>query len=170
MRNGSLKSPEVLDATGLRFAVVAARWNSRFTDRLLAGALRALRDAGAKKGDVSVVRVPGSFELISACRRAAAGGSVSAIVSLGCLIRGETPHFDVLANSVASALAHLNATQDVPISFGVLTCDNEKQARARSGGAAGHAGIEAAEAAIEMARMRRGAIPARTRRAPGPVR
>lgn len=154
MRNGSLKSPEGLDATGLRFAVVAARWNSRFTDRLLAGALKTLRGAGARKGDVSVVRVPGSFELISACRRAASAGNVSAVVSLGCLIRGETPHFDVLAHSVASALAHLNATQDVPISFGVLTCDNERQARARAGGSAGHAGVEAAEAAIEMARLR----------------
>ena len=153
MRNGSLK-PSGLDATGLRFAVVAARWNSRVTDRLLAGAVRTLRGAGAKTGDVSVVRVPGSFELISACRRAAADGKVSAVVSLGCLIRGETPHFDVLAHSVASALAHLNASQDVPISFGVLTCDNERQARERSGGKAGHAGIEAAEAAIEMARMR----------------
>lgn len=153
MRNRSLKSPGGLDATGLRFAVVAARWNSRFTDRLLSGAVRALRSAGARTADVSVVRVPGSFELISACRRAAANGKVSAVVSLGCLIRGETPHFDVLAHSVASALAHLNASQDVPISFGVLTCDNEKQARDRSGGKAGHAGVEAAEAAIEMARL-----------------
>ena len=154
MRNGSLKPAGDLDATGLRFAVVAARWNSRVTDRLLAGAVRTLKSAGARTGDVSVVRVPGSFELISACRRAATDGNVSAVVSLGCLIRGETPHFEVLAHSVATALAHLNASQDVPISFGVLTCDNEEQARDRSGGKGGHAGIEAAAAAIEMARLR----------------
>jgi len=154
MRNGSLNPAGSLDATGLRFAVVAARWNPKVTDRLLAGAVRTLRSAGARTGDVDVVRVPGSFELISACRRAAVDGNVSAVVSLGCLIRGETPHFEVLAHSVASALAHLNASQDVPISFGVLTCDNEKQARDRSGGKSGHAGVEAAAAAIEMARMR----------------
>jgi len=157
MRNGSLKPEGSLDAAGLRFGVVAARWNSRITDRLLSGAVRTLRKAGAKTSDVSVVRVPGSFELISASRRAAADGGVDAVVSLGCLIRGETPHFDVLAHSVASALAHLNASQDVPIAFGVLTCDDEKQARDRSGGRAGHAGVEAAQAAIEMARMMKGA-------------
>ncbi len=155
MRNGSLKREAKLDATGLRFGVVAARWNSRYTDRLLTGAVRTLRRAGAKTADVAVVRVPGSFELVSACRRAAATGGVDAVVSLGCLIRGETPHFEVLANSVASALAHLNASQDVPIAFGVLTCDDEKQARDRSGGKAGHAGVEAAEAAIEMAMLMR---------------
>jgi 6,7-dimethyl-8-ribityllumazine synthase len=149
-----LKRSGGLDATGLRFAVVAARWNSRVTDRLLSGAVRTLKKAGARPRDVSVVRVPGSFELISACRSAAAGGDVSAVVSLGCLIRGETPHFDVLASSVASGLAHLNASQDVPITFGVLTCDNEHQARERSGGRAGNAGVEAAQAAIEMARIR----------------
>ena len=152
-----MKREGSLDAAGLRFGVVAARWNSRFTDRLLSGAVRTLRKAGARNSDVSVVRVPGSFELVAACRRAAADGGVDAVVSLGCLIRGETPHFDVLAHSVASALAHLNASQDVPIAFGVLTCDDEKQARDRSGGKAGHAGVEAAQAAIEMARLMRGA-------------
>jgi 6,7-dimethyl-8-ribityllumazine synthase len=155
MRNGSLKPARGQDAKGLRFAVVASRWNSLVTDRLLAGAVRTLRNAGARPGDVSVIRVPGSFELISASRRAAIAGDVSAVVSLGCLIRGETPHFDVLAHSVASALAHLNASQDVPIAFGVLTCDNERQARDRSGGKAGHAGVEAAQAAIEMAKLMR---------------
>ena len=155
MRNRSLKRGAKLDARGLRFGVVAARWNSRFTDRLLTGAVRTLRQAGARTADVSVVRVPGSFELVSACRRAAASGGVDAVVSLGCLIRGETAHFDVLAHSVASALAHLNATQDVPIAFGVLACNDEKQARDRSGGKAGHAGVDAAEAAIEMARLMR---------------
>jgi 6,7-dimethyl-8-ribityllumazine synthase len=149
-----LQDRDPLDAKGLNFAVVAARWNAEVTDRLLDGALRALRDAGARDEDVSVVRVPGSFELVSACRYEVQRPR-SAVVSLGCLIRGETPHFDILAHSVATALAQLNATQDVPIAFGVLTCDSREQAMERAGGSAGNAGGEAAEAAIAMARLRR---------------
>jgi len=158
MRKGSLPDRERLDAKGLSFAVVAARWNADVTDRLLDGALSALREAGAK--DVSVVRVPGSFELVSACRWEVRRPR-SAVVSLGCLIRGDTPHFDVLSRSVADALAHLNAAQDVPIAFGVLTCDDHAQAMERAGGRAGNAGREAAQAAIAMARLRKPA-----RRAP----
>ena len=162
MRKGSLPDPEPLDAKGLSFAVVAARWNADVTDRLLDGALSALREAGAR--EVAVVRVPGSFELVSACRWEVRR-SRSAVVSLGCLIRGDTPHFDVLSRSVASALAHLNAAQDVPIAFGVLTCDDRAQALARAGGKAGNAGREAAHAAIAMARLRRNGRPAARPRA-----
>lgn len=156
MREGSLQDRESLDAKGLAFAVVAARWNSDVTDRLLDGALGALRDAGADAGDISVVRVPGSFELVSACRWEARPPR-DAVVSLGCLIRGETPHFEVLAHSVAAALAQLNASQDVPIAFGVLTCDSRAQAMDRAGGSSGNAGAEAAQAAIAMANLRRAA-------------
>lgn len=152
MRRGSLQRESSLNAGGLSFAVVAARWNGEITERLLEGAVGALKRAGAKPKDVTIMRVPGSFELVSACRRALRL-KVSAIVTLGCLIRGETPHFDVLAHAVAGALAHLNASQDVPIAFGVLTCENKKQALERTGGRAGHVGIEAAQAAIEMARL-----------------
>jgi 6,7-dimethyl-8-ribityllumazine synthase len=152
MRNGSLEIENPLDAGGLAFAVVAARWNADVTDRLAGGAEETLRGAGA--GEVRVVRVPGSFELIAACRRAAGWPKISAVVALGCLIRGDTPHFDVLAHSVAGALAHLNAIQEIPITFGVLTCENRQQALDRCGGPAGHVGIEAARAAIEMARLR----------------
>ena len=151
-----MQDRESLDAKGLNFAVVAARWNSDVTDRLLDGALAALRSAGVDDGDLAVVRVPGSFELVSACRWEARPPR-SAVVSLGCLIRGETPHFEFLAQSVASALAHLNAAQDVPIAFGVLTCDSRAQAIARAGGPAGNAGAEAAQAAIAMANLRRSA-------------
>ncbi len=160
MRKGSLPDAELLDAKGLSFAVVAARWNADVTERLLDGALSALREAGAR--DVSVVRVPGSFELVSACRWEVRR-SRSAVVSLGCLIRGDTPHFDVLSRSVASALAHLNAEQDVPIAFGVLTCDDRAQALDRAGGKAGNAGRDAARAAIAMARLRGRASRARGR-------
>jgi 6,7-dimethyl-8-ribityllumazine synthase len=153
-----LKGRDPLDAKGLNFAVVAARWNADVTDRLLEGALSVLRGAGARDEDIVVVRVPGSFELVSACRYEVRR-SRSAVVSLGCLIRGETPHFEILAHSVAAALAQLNAAQDVPIAFGVLTCDNRDQAMARAGGSAGNAGGEAAEAAIAMARLRRGRRP-----------
>lgn len=160
MRKGSLPdAAEPLDAKDFSFAVVAARWNSDVTDRLLDGALSALREAGAR--EVSVVRVPGSFELVSACRWEARRSS--AVVSLGCLIRGDTPHFDVLSRSVAGALAQLNAAQDVPIAFGVLTCDDHAQAMERAGGRAGNAGAEAARAAIEMARLRRASSRAKRR-------
>lgn len=165
MRDSSLQAREPLDAKGLTFAVVAARWNPDVTDRLLDGAVGALKRAGARDADVSVVRVPGAFELVSACRWEA-GRHRSAVVSLGCLIRGETPHFDVLAHSVASALAGLNAAQDVPIAFGLLTCDDREQAMARAGGASGNAGAEAADAAIVMARLR----PRRSADRPSPAR
>jgi 6,7-dimethyl-8-ribityllumazine synthase len=148
-----LQERDLLDAKGLSFAVVAARWNRDVTDRLLDGALDELRRAGARDEDVTVVYVPGAFELVSACRWESER-SRSGVVALGCLIRGETPHFEVLAHSVAGALAHLNAVQNVPVTFGLLTCDDREQAMARAGGASGNAGAEAAEAAIAMARLR----------------
>src|SRR5574340_87899 len=100
MRRGSLQRESALDAGGLSFAVVAARWNGEITERLLEGAVGALKRAGARRKDVTVLRVPGSFELVAACRRALRL-KPSAVVTLGCLIRGETPHFEVLSHSVA---------------------------------------------------------------------
>lgn len=153
MRAGSLKQPPSFDAGGMTFAVIASRWNGDVTDRLLEGALDALGRAGARREDIAVTRVPGAFELVSACRHAATSGAFSAVVALGCLLRGATSHFDVLSHSVAGGLAHLNATQSVPIAFGVLTCETRRQAIERSGGRAGHAGVEAAHAAVEMAAL-----------------
>ena len=153
MRTRSLtRRPGSLDAEGMTFAVVASTWNGDVTDRLLAGALDTLGRAGARTEDIAVTRVPGAFELVSACRRAASS-KVSAVVALGCLLRGATSHFDVLAHSVGAALANLNAVQDVPIAFGVLTCETRRQALERSGGRAGHAGVDAASAAIAMASL-----------------
>lgn len=154
MRKGSLNYQETGDARQLAFTVVAAKWNADITEKLLDGALSALQAAGARKSDVRVLRVPGSFELVSACRLAVAR-KVSAVVALGCLLRGETPHFEILANAVAAAIAALNASQNVPITFGVLACENRRQALARCGGKSGHAGREAAQAAIAMARLRK---------------
>src|SRR5258706_613487 len=154
MRKGSLNNQETGDARELAFTVVAARWNDEITEKLLDGALSVLHAAGARKGAVRILRVPGSFELISACRLAVRR-KVSAVVALGCLLRGETPHFEILAHSVAAAIANLNAAQNVPITFGVLTCENRRQALERCGGKSGHAGREAAQAAIAMARLRK---------------
>ncbi len=154
MRKGKPEKVSGLGARGLSFAVIASRWNGDIVERLLDGALRVLRGAGAGARSVSVVRVPGSFELVPACRRAMnSPRRFSAVVALGCLIRGETPHFEILAHAVGGALAQLNATSRVPVTFGVLTCDNRKQALARSGGRGGNAGAEAARAAIEIARL-----------------
>lgn len=128
-------------------AVIAARFNERVTDRLLAGAVGALQDAGVTH---ETFRVSGSFELSAAARAAARTRRFDAIVPLGCLIRGETPHFEFIAGAVASGLMRLSLEETVPIVFGVLTCDTVAQALDRAGGAEGNKGAEAAQAALEM--------------------
>jgi 6,7-dimethyl-8-ribityllumazine synthase len=140
-----------LDAAGLRFGVVCARWNSTITDAMLASALEALRRRGARAEDVTVARVPGAFELISGARALGTARRLHALIALAAIVRGETSHHEVLSNAVASALATLSAGTDLPIGFGVLTCDSMEQARLRT-----EKGAEAAEAAIEMANFRRG--------------
>ncbi len=127
-----------------------ARWNEDITRKLEAGALEAATSAGAR---ADLFTVAGSFELPPAVALLAATGSYDAVVPLGCLIRGETPHFDVLAHAVARALAELAVTYPVAIPFGVLTCDTVAQARARAGGRLGNKGAEAMEAALEMAAL-----------------
>lgn len=151
MRKVSFKTSGVRASRALRIAVIAACWHDDVVDRLLVGALAALHKAGVLERQVRVIRVPGSFELVAACGRVARSKRFSAAVALGCLIRGETPHFEVLADSVAGTLAWLNVSQEMPVTLGVLTCDNRRQALARSGGRAGNAGAEAAEAAMIMA-------------------
>ncbi len=134
-----------------RVAVVAARFNERVTDKLLAGAVRALQDAGAVH---ETFRVPGSFELPAAARQLARSKRFDAVVPLGCLIRGETPHFEFIADAVANGLMRLSLEEDVPVVFGVLTCDSLAQALDRAGGAEGNKGAEAAQAALEMLVLR----------------
>jgi len=147
-----------LDAAGLRFTVVCSRWNPTVTEALLKSALAALERHGAKGRDVVVARVPGAFELAAAAGAAIRSGKSDALVVLGAIVKGETPHDRVLGHAVAGALASLSARTGTPIGFGVLTCDTMDQARARSG-----KGAEAAEAAIEMANLNR----RRRRRAKG---
>ena len=147
-------SPKQLEgdtsAAGLRFAVLCARWNPTVTEALLRTALEALSRRGARGADVTVVRVPGVFELPAAARAVLEKGRTDALVVLGAIVRGQTSHHEVLGHAVATALAQFSAETGQPIGFGVLTCDTMEQARQRSG-----KGAEAAEAAIEMANLRR---------------
>jgi 6,7-dimethyl-8-ribityllumazine synthase len=140
-----------LDAKGIRFALVVARWNESVTSRLLSGAEDALLRHGADPDTLTIVRVPGSWELALAASRRAATRRVDAIVALGALVRGETPHFDVLAAAAAKGLAQAGMAAGIPVIFGVLTCDTLEQALDRAGGKAGNKGWDAALAAIEMA-------------------
>jgi 6,7-dimethyl-8-ribityllumazine synthase len=144
-----------LDAKGLKVALVASRWNDVVTARLVEGALDAFVRHGAEGSDVTLVKVPGSFELPQVAAKLAAGGRYHAIVALGCLIRGETPHFDLLAAEATKGLAGVGVTSGVPVVFGVLTCDTMEQAIDRAGGKAGNKGWDAAVAAIEMVSLYR---------------
>ena len=140
-----------LDAKGIRVALVVARWNEAVTSRLLTGAEECLVRHGADRETLTVVRVPGSWELPLAASRLAATRKFDAIVALGALIRGETPHFDVLAAAAAKGLVQAGMAAGIPVIFGVLTCDTIEQAMDRAGGKAGNKGWDAALAAIEMA-------------------
>jgi len=140
-----------LDATGLNFAILVARFNSAITEKLLAGAREAFTKAGAKSQQVFYV--PGAFELPFAAKKLAERGGFDAIVALGAVIRGGTPHFDYVAGEAARGLQQAGLDSGVPVIFGVLTTDNWEQAEARAGGAAGNKGFDAAMTAIEMARF-----------------
>ncbi len=140
----------VLDASGVRVAVIAARFNSGITDSLLAGALAALREHGASDDAVTAIRVPGAWELPQAAARAVRSGRYDAVVALGCVIRGETPHFDYVCQEASLGLGAVARSADIPVLFGVLTTDDEAQARARSGAGKDNKGYEAAIAALDM--------------------
>jgi 6,7-dimethyl-8-ribityllumazine synthase len=144
-----------LAAEGMRFAIVVARWNAVITDRLLEGALDALLRSGAKRPDISVVRVPGAWEVPAASRAIANQHKVDAIVTLGCLLRGETAHYEAIYNEVARGIGQSQQETGVPHSFGVLTCETLEQALNRAGIKAGNKGFEAAIAAIEMVSLQR---------------
>ena len=144
-----------LSAEGMRFAIVVARWNAVITDRLLEGALDALLRSGATRGDIEIVRVPGAWEVPAAARTLAERGSVDAIIALGCLLRGETAHYEAIYNEVSRGIGQSQQETGIPHSFGVLTCENLEQALNRAGIKAGNKGFEAASAAIEMVSLRR---------------
>ena len=145
----------ILDAKGFRFGLVVSRFNDLLTGRLVEGALDCLARHGAPEEAITVVKVPGSWELPLVAERLAATGKVDAVVALGVLIRGATPHFDYLAAETAKGLAHVALSSGVPVSFGVLTCDSLEQALERSGSKAGNKGWQAAQSAIEMVQLYR---------------
>jgi 6,7-dimethyl-8-ribityllumazine synthase len=139
------------DGHARRFAVVVSRFNESITQRLLEGALDALVRHGAAIDDVDVFWVPGAWELPAMARRALGTGRYDAIVALGAVIRGDTPHFDFVAGEASRGLAALGLEFEIPVSFGLLTCDTMAQAEARTGGDHGNKGWDAALAALEMA-------------------
>ena len=138
-------------ASGFRFAIVVSRYNDFVTERLQAGALAALAAAGVRPDDVTVVVVPGAFEIPIAARRAAESGGYDAVVCLGCVIRGATPHFEYIASAVASGLTSASAATGVPMTFGVLTTNSVEEAIERAGEGPSNKGYEAAAAAVQMA-------------------
>lgn len=147
-------APRGLDGSGLRIGVVRARWNSHIVDRLAAGVGRGLADLGVDPADVVDETVPGSFELPMGARILASSGRVDAVICLGCVIRGETTHYELVAGEAAAGIQQVQLSTGVPVAFGILTTEDEAQALARSEGAGGHnVGQDAAVVAVEMARL-----------------
>jgi 6,7-dimethyl-8-ribityllumazine synthase len=144
-----------LSAEGMRFAIVVARWNAVITERLLAGALDALLRSGVAREQIEIARVPGSWEIPAAARKFAESGAFDAVIALGCLLRGETAHYEAIYNEVARGIGQSQQDTGVPHSFGVLTCETLEQALDRAGLKGGNKGFEAAAAAIEMVSLAR---------------
>jgi len=143
-----------LKGAGRHFAIVVSRFNAFITERLLQGALDGLRRSGARREDIEITRVPGSFEIPSAARMLAESGKYDAIICLGCLLRGDTAHYDVIVNECARGIGQSAQETGVPHAFGVLTCDTLEQAIDRAGLKMGNKGFEAALTAVEMASLK----------------
>jgi 6,7-dimethyl-8-ribityllumazine synthase len=143
-----------LSGAGKRFGIVVSRFNAFITERLLQSAYDGLLRSGARKKDIQIVRVPGSFEIPSAARTLAETNKYDAIICLGCLLRGDTSHYDVIVNEVTRGIGQSAQETGVPHAFGVLTCDTLEQAIDRAGLKMGNKGFEAALAAVEMANLR----------------
>jgi 6,7-dimethyl-8-ribityllumazine synthase len=148
-----------LNAVGLRFGIVVSQFNAFITDRLLAGALDALTRAGAGEGQIEIVRVPGSFEIPLTAKKMAANGRFDSIICIGCVLRGETSHYDYVASETARGIQLAQLDTGVPMGFCVLTCDTLEQAIDRAGLKGGNKGYEAGLGAIEMARLSRNLSP-----------
>jgi 6,7-dimethyl-8-ribityllumazine synthase len=144
-----------LVARDARFAIVAARFNELIVERLIAGAMDALRRHGAAAGEIQLVRVPGAFELPLVARRLARTRRADAIIAVGAVIRGQTPHFDFVCTECAAGLRQVSMEFELPVAFGVLTCDTMDQAMDRAGGKAGNKGVDAALAALETLNLLR---------------
>ncbi len=142
-----------LIAKGLKFGIVLSRFNNFISERLLEGALDAIRRSGAEEGDCVVARVPGAFEIPLAAKKMAKSKRYDAVVCLGCVIRGATPHFEYIATEVTKGIASLTLESEIPISFGILITDSIEQAIERAGTKVGNKGFDAAMSAIEMANL-----------------
>jgi 6,7-dimethyl-8-ribityllumazine synthase len=144
-----------LDAKGFRFAIVASRWNDSLVTRLIAGALEALSELGAEEQAIEIFRVPGSFEIPLCALKAAQSGKFDAVICLGVIIRGQTPHFDFIAAETARGIGEASLSTGVPLLFGVITAENVNQAVDRAGVKLGNKGFEAATAAVELVNLYR---------------
>lgn len=144
-----------LNAAGRKFAVTVSRFNHFITDQLLTGCIDTLLRHGASDADITVVRVPGSFEIPPAVQRLAKSGKYDAVIALGAVIRGDTPHFDFIAAEVTKGVAQVGLAGDTPVIYGVITTDTLEQAIERAGTKSGNKGADAALSAIEMADLRR---------------
>lgn len=144
-----------LSAKGLKLGIVVSRFNTFISERLLEGAMDALRRSGVEDEDVTVVRVPGSFEIPLAVKKLSKQGRFDAIICLGCVIRGATPHYAYIATEVTKGIASLSLENEIPVAFGVLTTDTIEQAIERAGTKVGNKGYDAALSAIEMANLLR---------------
>jgi 6,7-dimethyl-8-ribityllumazine synthase len=142
-----------LDGTGLRFGIVASRFNGRVVEPLVAGAIDCLERHGVAPSDLHLVRVPGAWEIPGALDELARAGGVDALVALGAVIRGETSHYELICTEAGRGIARVSAEHRLPVGLGLLTCDTPEQARERAGGKAGNKGWEAALAALEMAAL-----------------
>lgn len=140
----------VPDASAMRFGIVVSEWNQNITGALLDGAVRILKKHGAKSENILVRTVPGSFELTYGASQMIKSGKVDAVIALGCVVRGDTPHFDYVCAGTTQGIAYLNATTDIPVIYGLLTTDNMQQAEDRAGGKLGNKGDECAITAIKM--------------------
>lgn len=152
------KSPTNLSATGFRFAIVASRWNDAIVSRLIDGALKALRAASASEDAIEIFRVPGAFEIPLCAQQAAETRKFDAVVCLGVIIRGDTPHFEYIAATAARGISDAGLRTGVPLLFGVITADNVEQANERSANDANNKGYEAAMAAVEIVNLYRAAF------------
>lgn len=145
---GDMRAPE-----GARFAIIASRWNPRITDALVAGARRTFADHGVAEAAVDVIRVPGAWELPLVAARLAEGGSHAAIVALGCVVRGDTRHYEQVADGCSDGLMRVALDHGIPVANGVLAVDRFEDAEARAGGSHGNKGEEAALVVLEMAQL-----------------
>ncbi len=140
----------VPSAQGMRFGIVVSEWNNNITGALLQGAYDTLTKHGASEEDITMMTVPGSFELVFGASQMVKSGKMDAVIAIGCVVRGDTPHFDYICEGTTQGLASLNERFDVPVIYGLLTCNNMEQAQDRAGGTLGNKGDECAVTAIKM--------------------